>query len=57
MSHEYATAKVACRELRAAIGPWAKANGCKRWPGTQAGWQKAAGAGQDLLFKFEGYGF
>lgn len=57
MTDGYATAKVAYRELRSAIGPWAKTNGCARWPGTQAGWQKPVDAQQQLLFKFEGYSF
>ncbi len=57
MTDRYATAKVAYRELRSAIGPWAKANGYGRWAGTQAGWQKPVDAEQRLLFKFEGYSF
>ncbi len=40
MTDSYAPAKAAYRELRATIGPWAKANGYRRWAGTQAGWQK-----------------
>lgn len=57
MGDAYATAKVAYRELRSAIGAWAKRDGYRRWPDTQAGWQKRAGGGQDLLFKFEGSSF
>jgi hypothetical protein len=53
MTDSYATAKVAYRELRSTIGPWAKANNYRRWAGTQAGWQKPIGAEQRLLFKFE----
>ena len=56
MSDGYAKAKDAYRELRAAIGPWAKEHGYQRWAGTQAGWQKRMG-GEDLLFKFEGMSF
>ena len=55
MTDSYATAKAAYRELRSAIGPWAKANSYRRWPGTQAGWQKPVGAEQYLFFKFQGY--
>ena len=57
MSDGYAPARLAYRELRSAIGPWAKASGYRRWPGTQAGWQKPVAGGQDLLFKFEGSSF
>jgi hypothetical protein len=56
MTESYAPAKAAYRELRATIGPWAKANGYRRWAGTQAGWQKPMGE-QRLLFKFEGDSF
>ncbi len=56
MTDSYAPAKAAYRELRAAIGPWAKANGYRRWAGTQAGWQKPMGE-QRLLFKLEGDSF
>ena len=55
MTGTYATAKAAYRELRSAIGPWAKANNYRRWSGTQAGWQKPVGSQQQLYFKFEGY--
>ncbi len=57
MADSYATAKAAYRELRSAIGPWAKANGYRRWAGTQAGWQKPIDAERRLLFKFEGDSF
>jgi hypothetical protein len=57
MTDSYATAKIAYRELRSTIGPWAKANGYRRWAGTQAGWQKPTDAAQRLFFKFEGYTF
>jgi hypothetical protein len=57
MTDAYTPAKIAYRELRSAIGPWAKTNGCARWTGTQAGWQKPVEAQQQLLFKFEGYSF
>ena len=56
MTDRYAPAKAAYRELRATIGPWAKANSYRRWAGTQAGWQKPMGE-QRLLFKFEGDSF
>jgi hypothetical protein len=52
----YAPAKTAYQELRAAVRPWAKSQGFRRWPGTQAGWQKALDAGQLLGFKCEGDG-
>jgi len=55
MTDSYATARAAYRELRSAIGPWAKANDYRRWAGTQAGWQKPIDAEQPLLSKFEGY--
>jgi hypothetical protein len=57
MTDSYATAKVAYRELRSTIGPWAKENSYRRWAGTQAGWQKPVDAEQRLLFKFEGFTF
>ena len=56
MTDSYAPAKAAYRELRVTIGPWAKANGYRRWAGTQAGWQKPMDE-QRLLFKFEGESF
>jgi hypothetical protein len=56
MTDNYAPAKAAYRELRATIVPWAKANGYRRWAGTQAGWQKPMNE-QRLLFKFEGDSF
>jgi len=37
MTDSYATARAAYRELRSAIGPWAKANDYRRWAGTQGG--------------------
>ena len=39
MTDGYTPAKIAYRELRSAIGPWAKTNGYARWTGTQAGWR------------------
>ena len=57
MTDGYATAKVAHRELRSVIGPWAKANGYGRWAGTQVGWQKRVDTEQSLLFRFEGDSF
>jgi hypothetical protein len=57
MTDGYTPAKIAYRELRSAIGPWAKTNGYARWTGTQAGWQKPVEAQQQLLFKFEGSSF
>ena len=57
MTDSYATAKIAYRELRSTIGPWAKANSYRRWAGTEAGWQKPTDAEQRLFFKFEGYTF
>jgi hypothetical protein len=57
MTDGYIPAKIAYRELRSAIGPWAKTNGYARWTGTQAGWQKPVEAQQQLLFKFEGSSF
>ncbi len=35
MTDGYTPAKIAYRELRSAIGPWAKTNGYARWTGTQ----------------------
>lgn len=55
VSTGYAPAKIVYQELRAAITPWAKAHGFRRWSGTQAGWQKAIGADRLLGFKFEGF--
>jgi len=49
MTDSYATARAAYRELRSAIGPWAKVNDYRRWAGTQAGWQKPIDAEQQLL--------
>ena len=49
MTDSYATARAAYRELRSAIGPWAKANDHQRWAGTQARWQKPIDAEQQLL--------
>ena len=57
MTDGYATAKAAYRELRSALGPWAKAHDYRRWAGTQAGWQKPVDTQQRLLFKFEGEAF
>src|SRR3989442_5225952 len=57
MTDGYTPAKIAYRELRSAIGPWAKTNGYVRWAGTQVGWQKPVEAQQQLLFKFEGHSF
>src|SRR6266481_5851081 len=57
MTDGYTPAKIAYRELRSAIGPWAKTNGYVRWAGTQVGWQKPVEAQQQLFFKFEGHSF
>ncbi len=57
MTDGYTRAKIAYRELRSAIGPWAKTNGYVRWAGAQVGWQKPVEAQQQLLFKFEGHSF
>jgi hypothetical protein len=57
MTDGYTPAKIAYRELRSAIGPWAKTNGYVRCAGTQVGWQKPVEAQQQLLFKFEGHSF
>ena len=51
----YAGAKAAYKELRDAIGPWAKANGFLRTKGTQANWEKPVDPDQLLRFMFEGY--
>lgn len=53
---EYAHAKDVYKELRDGLGPWTAANGFRRWPGTVAGWQRAAGTDQILRFMFEGSG-
>jgi len=50
----YVPAKEVYKELRGAVGPWAAANRFRRWPGTVAGWQRAAGSDQLLRFMFEG---
>jgi hypothetical protein len=50
---DYAHAKDVYKELREALGPWAKANGFRRWPGTVAGWQRSQGELELLRFKFE----
>jgi hypothetical protein len=50
---DYATAKEVYKELREALGPWTKANGFRKWPGTAAGWQRPQGALELLRFKFE----
>jgi hypothetical protein len=42
---DYAHAKDVYKELRETLGPWTKANGFRRWPGTVAGWL--------LRFQFE----
>jgi hypothetical protein len=55
MDTGYAPAKTVYQELRSALAPWTKSHGFRRWPGTQAGWQKPIGAAQLLGFKFEGY--
>jgi len=55
MRAAYAQAKTVYQELRAALTPWAKSHGFRRWSGTQAGWRKAIHAAQILGFKFEGY--
>src|SRR5687767_6079648 len=54
MNAGYAPAKTVYKEMREAIAPWSKANGFRRWSGTQAGWRKANYAEQLLGFKFEG---
>ena len=51
---DYAKAKEVYKELRDALGPWTKANGFRKWPGTVAGWQRPQGALELLRFKFEG---
>ena len=53
MADSYVTAKAAYQELRAIIGPGAKASNYRRWAGTQAGWQKPVDGERRLLFKFE----
>ena len=54
MTGGYATAKAAYAELRAAIGPWARTAGFRRWAETQAGWKKPINSEQTLKFTFEG---
>jgi hypothetical protein len=54
MHSRYAPAKTVYQVLRTAVAPWAKSHGFRRWPATQAGWQKTIDAGL-LGFKFEGY--
>jgi hypothetical protein len=45
---EYASSAAVYRELRAAFGPWCKENGYKRQRGTDAGWRRVLGNGEDL---------
>jgi hypothetical protein len=47
---DYARSAVVYRELRAAFGPWCKENGYKRQRGTDAGWKRELGNGEDLIF-------
>jgi hypothetical protein len=55
MHSGYVPAKTVYQALRTAVAPWTTSHGFRRWPGTQAGWQRAFDAGQVLGFKFEGY--
>lgn len=55
MSERYASAKTVYQEFRAAIGPWAKSSGFRRWTGTQLGWQKDLSDKNRLAFRFDGY--
>ncbi len=50
---DYAHAKDVYKELREALGPWTKASGFRKWPGTVAGWQRPQGGDQLLRFMFE----
>ena len=47
---EYARSAVVYRELRTAFAPWCKENGYKRQRGTDAGWKRVLGNGEDLIF-------
>lgn len=53
MAGSYASSKVVYKELRDTIGPWAKAQGFARRPGTAAGWQDNLDADRVLYFQFE----
>jgi hypothetical protein len=49
----YARSAEVYKEIRAALGPWAKANGYRRRPGSQAGWVRPLGTERTLAFWFE----
>jgi hypothetical protein len=49
---EYARSSEVYRELRAALGPWCKANGYRRRRGFEPGWVRGLNKDQDLSFWF-----
>jgi hypothetical protein len=49
---EFARSSVVYRELRAAFGPWCKANDYRRHRGAEAGWVRALDKSEDLSFGF-----
>lgn len=51
----YCGAKAAYKELRDAVGPWAKANGFVRRKNTQANWEKPVDPDQLLRFTSDGH--
>lgn len=53
METGFARAKTVYQELRAALTPWSKASGFRRWSGTPAGWCKAYSPEQVLGVRFE----
>jgi hypothetical protein len=53
MTPPYARSTEVYREMRAALGPWAKANGYRRRRGSQAGWVRPLGTERELSFWFD----
>jgi hypothetical protein len=49
----YARSAEVYKEIRTALGPWAKASGYRRRPGSQAGWVRPLGTERELGFWFE----
>jgi hypothetical protein len=53
MTLPYARSTEVYQEMRAALGPWAKANGYRRRRGSPAGWVRPLGTERDLSFWFD----
>lgn len=49
---EYARSAAVYRELRAVVGAWAKENGYKRQPRSDAAWTGSSGEGENLVLGF-----